>query len=202
MKLGFDIDGIVANMAQAMVDLINKKYDLNYTVNVFKFHELWKNKYADDEKLNRQITQDMYDEVIGNQDALLKIPPYADAVQALQTFKKNGHSLHFITARRDPSKKSTVEWFRKNKIPFDTIHVTGSTHRPRKGMLGRTLNLDFYIDDQDEYLAEMYMYKNRWRKGLFLFTRPWNKDEVIDLSKFKRVSSWKEINRYLGIYNR
>jgi len=202
MKLGFDIDGIVANMAQAMVDFINEKYKLNYTVNVFGFHELWKNKYAEDEKLNRQITQDMYDEIIGNQEALLKIPPYTEAVRVLQKFKKNGHSLHFITARKDASKKSTFNWFRKNKIPFDTIHITGSLKRPRKGMLGRTLNLDFYIDDQDEYLEEMYTYKNRWRKGLFLFTRPWNENKVIDLSKFKRVSNWKEINRHLGIYNR
>ena len=202
MKLGFDIDGIVANMAQAMVDFINKKYELDHTVDVFNFHELWKNKYVDDEKLNRQVTQDMYDEIIDNSEALLKMSPYFDAASVLQVLKKNGHSLHFITARRDVAKKSTVDWFRKNKIPFDTIHVTGSTPRPRKGMLGRNLNLDFYIDDQTEYLEEMYMYKNRWRKGLFLFTRPWNENEAVDLSKFKRISSWKELNRYLGIYNR
>ena len=202
MKLGFDIDGIIANMAQAMIDFINKKYKLKHTVDVFNFHDLWKNRYVDDEKLNRQVTQDMYDEIIDNEEALFKIPLYKEAVRFLRVLKKNGHSLHFITARRDAAKKSTVDWFRKNKIPFDTIHATGSTPRPRKGMLGRTLNLDFYIDDQIEYLEEMYMYKNRWRKGLFLFNRPWNENEVIDLSKFKRVSSWKELNRHLGIYNR
>jgi len=202
MKLGFDIDGIIANMAQAMVDFINKKYGLNHTVNIFNFHELWKNKYVADEKLNRQVTQDMYDEIINNSEALLRISPYFDAVRGLQVLKKNGHSLHYITARRDVAKKSTVEWFRKNKIPFNSIHVTGSLPRPRKGMLGRTLNLDFYIDDQPEYLDEMYMYKNRWRKGLFLFTRPWNENEAIDLNNFKKVSNWKELNRHLGIYNR
>ena len=71
-----------------------------------------------------------------------------------------------------------------------------------KGRVGRSLNLDFFMDDCSWHLADMYRYKSRWRKGLGLFTQPWNKNEVIDITKYIRFDNWKDIIRHLGIHKR
>jgi hypothetical protein len=58
------------------------------------------------------------------------------------------------------------------------------------------------MDDCIWHLDDMFRYKNRWRKGLGLFTRPWNENESIDLSRFLRFNNWKEVIRHLGIHKR
>jgi uncharacterized HAD superfamily protein len=199
MKLGFDVDGITCNMAQSMVDLINERYNLNYGVDVFEDHNIKNNNYVDDPDTNAEIVLAMREEVIENIDGLIDLPVYEEAVEALKKLSRQ-HSIHHITSRHVDQTQATIDWLRKNYVPFDTVHVVGGTGTG-KGRLGRTLNLDFYMDDCDWHLKSMYRYKNRWRKGLGLFTRPWNANIPIDYT-MTRFDDWKSIIRHLGIQKR
>lgn len=204
MKLGFDIDGIVADMAQSLIDHANEKYNLNHTTEIFVYHNIFKDEYTDDDALNKEIAQSIVDNVIHDEDAIYEVKPYKEAVEAVLKLKRQ-HSIHFITSRRKDEKRITIEWLRKCNIPFDSVHCTGSATalgESNKGMLGRSLNLDFYIDDQSEHLEAMHKFKERWHKKLALYTRPWNREEFVDNSKFVRVNNWKEITRHLGIHKR
>jgi len=206
MKLGFDIDGIVADMGVMMVEHINSTFDLNHTENVFVNHRIFDNTYVDDPELNKEISVSIYDNVIHNEDALLLIKPHEDAVEAIRKLSKHGHSIHFITARSKAQHSITVSWIRKNLIPFTTIHSVGKNgHRGNlvsKGQQARALNLDFFIDDDPANLPDFYRYKKRWRKGVALFTRPWNKNISIDESVFLRFDKWHDVIRHLGINKR
>jgi uncharacterized HAD superfamily protein len=206
MKLGFDIDGITADMAIMMVELINERYGLSYDTTVFKDHNIHKNKYVDDPELNEEIAMCMRREIIENPSATTEIPVYEEAVEALRRLSRQ-HTIHHITSRPSNQYTATVEWLHKNKIPFDTVHVigtdgkSGAALKTGKGRLGRSLNLDFYIDDCAWHLDDMYRYKNRWRKGLALFTQPWNVNQPVD-SRMNRFDNWKEVIRHLGINKR
>lgn len=203
MKLGFDIDGVVANVAQTVIDGINKKYGLNHTVGILVYNSVSTGKYVEDEELNKKLDQFMRDEILDNHDAMLSLEPHEGAVEAINKLKRY-HSIHFITARKCESKDVSIAWCKKHKIPLDSLHAIGTagTGKSNKGMIGRSLNLDFYIDDHPKHLESMYKYKNRWRKGLGLFTRPWNADEPLDMSKFIRFNNWNEVVRHLGVHNR
>jgi len=202
MKLGFDIDGIVADMAQAMIDHANEKYNLNHTVEIFHHHNIFKNNYTDDDALNKEIAQVMVDDVIHNEEAILAVKPYEEAIEGLKKLQRY-HSLYFITSRARDERAATIQWMRNNKIPFDVVYCTGSspTGGSSKGMLGRSLNLDFYIDDQDKHLEGMLRYKARWRKPMALLTRPWNEWMPLN-SSFVRLENWEAIIRHLGIHKR
>jgi len=205
MRLGFDVDGIVADMPQAMIDYINKTYNLNYTIDVFEHYNIFKNKYVDDDELNTKIAQDTLDNVVESEEVCYNLKPYDEAIGFLQKLKRSGHTLHFITSRTSDLEKITVAWFRKHKIPFDTLDVIGLRgygNPSTKGMRGRTLNLDFFIDDHIDHLYDFYRYKKRWRKGLAIYNRPWNINKPVDTSMFIRFNNWKEIIRHLGIHKR
>lgn len=210
MKLGFDIDGIVADMPREMVKHINEKYNLNHTIEIFTGHSVHHNVYVDDPELNAEIAESIRENVIYNDDTISRIRVYRDAKEAIQKLHKAGHSIHFITYRPRSQERATVDWIRKKKIPFDTVHVVGKTglHDKKsysgrgKGPVARALNLDFFIDDHHDNLEEMYRYKNRWRKGVALFTRPWNAQAAIDMSKFLRFDKWNQVIRHLGIHKR
>jgi uncharacterized HAD superfamily protein len=205
MKLGFDIDGITANMAKKLVEVMNEKYGLDYDETVFKDHAIHNNKYVDDPELNEEIATYIRNEVIENPEAIPTIETHKEAVLALRKLAKSGHTIHHITARPANQKVVTVDWLRDNNIPFDTVHVIGKGGPNRmkvsKGRLGRTLNLDFYMDDCSWHLDDMYRYKNRWRKGLGLFTRPWNEGEPLSYNTL-RFDDWKSVIRHLGIQKR
>jgi uncharacterized HAD superfamily protein len=206
MKLGFDIDGIVANMAATMVGHINEAFNLNHTEDVFVNHQIFNNEYVDDPEENDKISTSIYDNVIHNVDTLRILKPHEDAVEAIRRLAKYGHSIHFITARSKSQHSITVEWIRKNLIPFNTIHSVGKDGNRgnvvSKGQQARALNLDFFIDDDPANLPDFYRYKKRWRKGVALFTRPWNVNESVDGSRFLRFDNWIEVIRHLGINKR
>lgn len=206
MKLGFDIDGIIADLSSKMVTYINDKFDLNHTVEIFTCHDVTVNTYVEDPELNAEIANGILEDVVLNADVMTDTKPYKDAQLAIRKMFKAGHSIHFITARPKSQYLVTGKWMREHNIPFDTLHVIGEDS-PRggmvsKGRLGRSLNLDFYIDDSLCHLEDMYLYKHRWRKGVALFTRPWNKDVLLDTSKFTRFDKWNAIIRHLGIHKR
>lgn len=204
MKLGFDIDGITANMAKAMVERMNSEFNLDYDVDVFKDHNIHKNTYVDDPEQNKIIAMDMRTNIIENPDAVSYIEVYEDAVEAIKKLSRQ-HTIHHITARHANQQAATVDWFRKNRIPFDTVHVIGKDGphggKISKGKLGRSMNLDFFLDDFHWHLADMYRYKNRWRKGLGLFTRPWNEGRPTPQGCI-RFDNWPAIIRHLGIQKR
>lgn len=208
MKLGFDIDGIVANMSKSMVDHINEKYGLNHTDEIFSSHSCNENTYVDDPELNAEVAYSMREHIIYNDAAVLAIEPYVAGAEAIRKLAKSGHDIHFITVRPKTQEIATAKWLRNNHIPFTSLHVVGKRDLADpnppigKGRLGRSLNLDFYIDDYPRHLYDMYRYKNRWRKGVALFTRPWNVEHKLDPSKFLRFDDWDKIIRHLGIQKR
>lgn len=199
MKLGFDIDGIVANMAQVMIDKANEKFGLDYTVEIFERHSPFKVDFGKG-PMNEEIAKYMLESVVHDKEAILnEVQPYPEALDALRKLRKAGHTLHFITKRRKDEYGHTMQWFRKHKVPFDTIDNVGPQG---KGMLGRSMNLDMFVDDVYKNLEDMYKFKKRWRKGLILFTRPWNKWTFIDSNVYLRMKDWEEIFRHVGIHNR
>ena len=206
MKLGFDIDGVVCDMPQAMVTFINDTYGFDYTIDVFKNHNIFDNKYVEDSDENEEIATAMLTNVIANDDAIVDLPVYPEAVYAIKKLVRSGHSIHYITSRPAEQKNTTVAWLRNNMIPFDSLQVIGNGGRKgnlvSKGKAARTMNLDFFLEDYHWHLDDLYRYKNRWRKGLGLLTRPWNKNVNIDLSKYIRFENWDEIIRHLGIHKR
>ena len=87
--------------------------------------------------------------------------------------------------------KVASEWLKHNNIPFDKLKVIG--HGEEKGVYGSKLDLDMFVDDLEKHLVSMFNHKKMWNKGLLLFDRPWNVNDII----FDRVNGWKEIVDYV-----
>ena len=200
MELGFDIDGVVNDLVSHLIGYVDSSFGIKLGKETFKGYWLEKSTYVDDEKLNNEIIESML-KVVCDIDFQVKAKPYKDAVKALKLLKKSGHSLHFITSRNvgKDAENKTAEWFKHNGIKFDSLNHCGINGS--KGVLGKNLNLEFYLDDHEMNLTSMYEYKRKWRKGLCLFTQVWNKGHI-DGSRFIRLNNWEEVLRHLGVHKR
>lgn len=197
MRLGFDVDEVICNLADEFEKYLLETYNIDWPIDCFTYFKFSACNFHQDPEMNLKIVEDM--NITANDPKFqFKAKPYKEAVKTIRRLKKQGHSVHFITNRPVDNTEATVEWFRKKKIPYDTLDVIGGYE---KGMVGRALNLDFYLDDLETHLESMYKHKSRWRKGLGLFTRPWNKNSI-DGSRFIRFNNWVEIERHLGVQNR
>jgi uncharacterized HAD superfamily protein len=196
MKLGFDLDDVVVDTAGTIRRYLKKVYDLDYSG--FINYDFIENKFHLDEDINKKIILDLINKA-SNNVFISKVKPSKEAVDCLRKLKKSGHSIHYITARKIGDEYETALFLRRYHIPFDSIHNVG--HGNEKGALGRVLNLDFFLDDLESNLESMFKYKKRWRKGLALFTQPWNAN-TIDASRFTRLDNWIQVSRHLGIHRR
>ncbi|RLD64787.1 MAG: hypothetical protein DRI84_08145 [Bacteroidetes bacterium] len=196
MKLGFDIDGVVNDLDSRLIKFVKDTYNVQLKSEDFKNYWIEKSTYVDDPELNKTIADGMIS-VVGDIDFQVTAKPYKEAIRGLRILKKAGHTLHFLTNRTigKENEYKTGKWLRQSGVRFDSLNHCGLNGM--KGMLGRSLHLDFYVDDHEPHLETMYKYKKRWTKGLGLFTQPWNIDNI-DGSKFVRFNNWDEILRHLG----
>jgi uncharacterized HAD superfamily protein len=202
MKLGFDVDDIVAKASKKALDVLSEKFNINWSLEnftVYKFSEL---TFVADDGRNEEIRKHLI-EILNDSKFQLDFECDEEAADYIKRWKKEGHSIHFITTRYLKKEEFTAKWLRKYNIPFDSIHHTGKTYEGgmEKGAIGRKLNLDFYIDDREEHLMSMLEHKAKWRKGLLLMDKPWNRYPIIS-DYFIRVYNWEEVSRHLGIHKR
>jgi uncharacterized HAD superfamily protein len=198
MKLGFDLDEVVVDLTAEFTLYLESTYGLEWPIDCFVDYNFAKCAFTSDDELNKEIAKDMV-RVANDPNFQDNAKPMPGAVRTLQELKKTGHKLYFITARPKQNQPYTFRWLRKNNIPFDGLEVIGQEEE--KGVYGRRLNLDMFVDDLESHLESMYRHKNRWKKGLVLYTRPWNVG-AYDATRFVRVDNWKQIIRHVGIQNR
>ena len=198
MKLGFDLDEVIVNICDEIAKYLRNTYNFEWDTGTYSFYDLSNINFSEDYSLNAKIVADLVEKVNDHKfQATAK--PFKGASEGIKKLKRAGHIIHYVSARNMGEEYEVAKWLRKYSIPFDSINNVG--RQREKGVFGRILNLDFYMDDLEENLESMLKYKKRWRKGLALFTRPWNEDSI-DASKFIRLDDWTQVSRHLGIHKR
>jgi uncharacterized HAD superfamily protein len=63
-----------------------------------------------------------------------------------ETIRKmyTNHKIHFVTARDENMRETSIEWLEKNQIPMDSISLLGSHYKVEKA---KELKSDLFIED-------------------------------------------------------
>ena len=191
VNLGFDIDECVSDLTTVLTKYLNDEYNVKWTKEDFDIYNLLDLNYSVDEEFNKEMAEDLIKKA-NSPDVQFLSKPVEGAVKYLNLFKRSGHKLFFISSRPEKQEETTMKWFKKYKIPYNKIIHTG--HEKSKGVVGRQLKLDLYVDDLEKHLESMIEYQSKHRYGLLLFNRPWNRRSM-DASKFTRIYNWAEIYR-------
>lgn len=198
MNLGFDLDEVIAQMAQRALDHLNEVFECEYSFNALRSFQFNCNTFSEvPEEQDAAIDCLMW--AIEDHYSIINVKPYEDAVKSLRMFKKQGHKIIIVTKRPKNLKDVTHDWMHKNNVPYDKLILTD--HAPKSSVIGN-LKLDCFVDDLESNLIDLYKAQSRWKKGLLLMTRPWNENNPIDVYKFTRVNNWVDIKNKLSIGNR
>lgn len=170
MKIGIDIDSVLAEAMPTFLASIKKRHGLDLkTTDITK----WNMKWGD---------VDLYQEiccVLDNHDLVLNMPLIPGAKDGM-IYLRGRHQVKLITSRNDARKPQTKEWATKHFGEIDIIH----TDADKNGY-----NVDVLIDDAPHHI-EAFAKKHKWA---IVFDQPWNHDEKFEGLPVLRALSWKDV---------
>jgi uncharacterized HAD superfamily protein len=192
MKIGIDIDGVIAELIDALHLWHDKEYNFSRLVHErTDFSLAYQLNCSQEESLKRLF------EFFKTED-FKKVLPVKDSIEAINNLAKN-HELHVITARSKRVEEETLRWLNEHFSldNFEKIHISGHDDghnlKKSKGENCLELGIELMIEDCLAYAKEIAS------KGVkvLLFDRPWNPTETLP-DNIIRVKSWEEIVEYIN----
>ncbi len=187
MRIGIDLDDVLAATVPALIDYHNRTFGTAYVLDDFFSYEWWK-VWGGTREQSIQKAFTFFTSAEG-----LKIPPIPLALDRVSHLAKD-HELLIITSRQQELTDITHKWIATH-FPhiFQEIIITnhaqwsfGGTSRTKCEVCIEK-KCTVLIEDNLEYANECAEYDIQ----VFLLDYPWNKGKTH--SKVKRVNSWSNI---------
>ena len=160
LRLGIDLDGVVADFNSGWVERYNRDFDADLSVDQIvewdapthlthfsgmgQFWE-WARTCGEGRSLFRPLR------------------PYADALDSLRRLRRRGHKIVILTTKPDFAVHDTYAWLSEHEVPTTEVHILDDK---------TTVECDIYLDDADHNLEAISA--SRPDATTCRFVRPWN----------------------------
>ncbi len=182
MRIGVDIDGVLADSMPLWVDELNRYFNKNKRVKEIHLYDICQTYEISE--------QDLYQFLKTRGPHLMSRPlPVQDAPHYLNVIKQT-HEIYIVTARDERYRQETGEWLQNHSLPYDELLLLGSHDK-----IGPCLenNLKLLVEDT----LEIGLQVSAAGVPVLLLDAPYNQGALPELVYRKR--SWQEI--YHAIIN-
>ena len=190
MKIGIDLDEVIADFMDALLIFYHKKKQKLHNKNEFKEYKFWPVW-----GITREEAIKLVDE-FHETNKLDDVKPAELAVQEINSLLKNGDELYVITARPIRFKQKVEDWI-KYHLKTEKIEVihAGDFHKDQastKAEICKELGIKIILEDLGETAVQCA------ESGIkvILFDKPWNKN--FSHNNIIRLNNWKEVAKELN----
>ena len=160
LRLGIDLDGVVADFNSGWVERYNRDFDAN--VNVDQIVEWDAPTHLTHFSGMGQFWE--WASTCGEGRSLFRpLRPYADALDSLRRLRRRGHKIVILTTKPDFAVHDTYAWLSEHEVPTTEVHILDDK---------TTVECDIYLDDADHNLEALSA--SRPDATTCRFVRPWN----------------------------
>ena len=166
-----DVDSIVNNLIEKLIELYNKTYDANLTLDDLNDYDFFKCLQYDD-------AQHLMD-LLNEKKLWDSLSPRKGSQRGIKHFVDQNYEVYFATATAPVTFPWKVAWLQKyfSVVPEKNIICINN-----KGLL----KADVLIDDNIDNLLSGYY-------GRVCLDYPWNRDVHDDIHDIFRAYNWDEI---------
>jgi len=172
MKIGLDIDNVLANTFSELADYFNRYMGREHTppevVEVMRRDKLKMLGYWF---------------VTWRDQLLTKLTPLDGAQATVRTWHSR-HEIVLVTSRLSVFNRQTRSWLAKHDIPFHQLHHAREFHKYKKAV-----GCDIFVEDN---LEECEVLAGHCPQ-VFLIDQPWNRRPV-RANNIIRVAGWAELS--------
>jgi len=177
MRLGIDLDGVVANFTHGWMSFYNRQFGSNLTV-------------EDSKRWNDLVALTHFENIgefwkwssdLDGRSVFFHLEPFPGAVEALVELSEEGHEIVVVTTKPEFAVEDTHEWIENHRIPATEIHILEKKWR---------VACDVYLDDGPHILPGLV--EHRPDSTICRYIRPWNDPvpgaiDVHDFVEFREV---------------
>ena len=182
MRLGIDLDGVVANFTKGWMAFYNEQYGTELVESDSK-------NWGDLVNLTHfQDIDEFWDwsSDLDGRSVFWHLEPFPGAVEALHELSEEGHEIVIVTTKPPFAIDDTHEWIDRHGIPTREIHILEAKW---------LVDCDVYLDDGPHVLPGLV--KHRPESTVCRYVRPWNRPVpgAIDIGTF---DEFKEVVSHLA----
>jgi len=179
LRLGIDLDGVVADFNQGWVDCYNR--DFNTTLHPDDIVEWDAPLFLTDFDHMGKFWDWARD--CGNGDSLFRVlPTYPGAVETLHRLAEEHHII-IVTTKPDFAIDDTYAWLDQHNVPTAEVHIVDDK---------TTVNIDLLLDDADHNLQAVTTHRPDVRVCRYI--RPWNSPTP----GAHDIETWAEFETYVN----
>ncbi|MEA2024439.1 MAG: hypothetical protein U9N79_09150 [Actinomycetota bacterium] len=179
MRLGIDLDGVVADFNTGWVNRYNDEFGSNVSSDQVDSWDAMGDltHFESMGAFWKWASRGTHGSVFRH------LETYPDALGALTRLSKR-HEIVIITAKPDWAVHDTFAWISDRRIPTREIHVTEAKWR---------VPCDVYLDDSPRQIVELHT--NRPEAIVCRYVRPWNKP----VPGTRNIHSWVEFETFIDV---
>lgn len=192
MKIGVDLDSVLADFCVSLHKFHNEAYGTFYPLKAYNTHDLREVWNVDEEEVVKRLFG-FYDTKY-----LENMPLMPGAQKAIKSISQS-HTLYLITSRPDEFHHKTQKWIKKNfpgmftdVLCTNQVSAKGSKSKT-KSQICRVVGAELMIDDHLVFARDCA----EANIDVLLYDQPWNRGAKLS-KNIKRMHSWKEIEVYLS----
>jgi 5'(3')-deoxyribonucleotidase len=187
MKIGIDIDEVIADFLSGMIDYHNKNYGTNLKPEDFKSYDFWHVWGGSKEDTIAKVFEFYESDVFKN------LNPIDDSISAVNQLMSD-FEIAIITARPEHISKYTEQWLEKHFSNKIEIHHTTDFYKnsgkpKKKSDVCKENGIDVFIDDSLRYALDCFSDKT---KVLLFGNYPWNQCDKLS-EGIVRAHTWDDV---------
>lgn len=171
MRLGIDLDGVVANFVQGWMTFYNRDFGTDLMVeDSRRWHDLVDLTHFENIDEFWRWSSDL-----DGRSLFWHLEPFPGAIDALHSLADAGHEIVIITMKPDFAVDDTHEWIAKHQVPAAEVHILEDKW---------LIECDVYVDDAPHIIRGLA--EHRPGSTVCRYVRPWNQpmQGVLDIRDF------------------
>ncbi len=178
MRLGIDLDGVVADFNTGWVGRYNHEFEADLTTDQVDSWDAmgYLTHFESLGAFWRWAARGDHGSVFRH------LETYPGALETLERLAKH-HEIVIISAKPDWALHDTYAWIADHRIPTREIHITDAKWR---------VPCDVYLDDSPRQIVELHT--NRPEAVMCRYVRPWNEG----VPGVHDVESWEEFEAFVA----
>lgn len=183
MRLGIDLDGVVADFNRGWIRQYNRQYGSDLSLDaVQSWDSIPDLTHFEDMSAFWEWARDH-----DGHSLFRHLETYPGALDALNLLADEGHDLVILTTKPDWAVSDTFIWLGENRVQTREVHILENKWR---------IDCDIYLDDAPHILRGLAA--KRPNRTVCRFVRPWNSP----IAGVRDVTDWSDFVRTVASHGR